>query len=128
MRQLLRNAIKTPDGTILESRHRHDYRRYIDANGETYMVDGGLEYIRRSVNEEPVEELDIYTDDPHEVIREGFTWGSYGRDGNTPLHYIKLKDLTEEHIQAILRTQNQLPDYIRKVFEDELKWRMNEQD
>lgn len=35
------SAIKTPDGTILESKHVHDYQSYLDANGETYLLDGG---------------------------------------------------------------------------------------
>ena len=41
---LIRNAIQTPDGTILESTHRHDYKEYKDANGLTYMVDGVCEH------------------------------------------------------------------------------------
>ena len=30
---LVHNALQTPDGTIIESRHRHDYKTYEDANG-----------------------------------------------------------------------------------------------
>jgi len=38
---LIANALRTPDGTVLESKSRHDYKEYIDANGKTYMIDGG---------------------------------------------------------------------------------------
>ena len=40
MSRLIYNAIRTPDGTVLESRHKHDYQEYQDANGLEYMVDG----------------------------------------------------------------------------------------
>ena len=33
--RLLLNRMQTPDGTVLTSWSRHDYRTYTDANGET---------------------------------------------------------------------------------------------
>ena len=56
-------------------------------------------------------------------IREHFSWGSRGKLGDEPLHYIILKDMEDSHISAILETQTHIQDYIRKVFEDELKFR-----
>ena len=123
--ELLYNAIKTPDGTILESRHRHDYKSYVDSNGETYVTDGGLSYTRRSVNKEPYEELSVYTDDPHEKIREVFSWGSRGKKGDEPLKYILLKDITDEHLEALIgyTEDHSYPDKIKKVFLDEKTYR-----
>jgi len=64
MIKLTRNAIQTPDGTILESYHRHDFRMYTDTiTGETYMVDGGLEYRRGSVNDVPAKDLCEYEEE-----------------------------------------------------------------
>jgi len=124
MTHLLVNKWKCKDGTILQSRHRHDYCTHTDSNGEHYMLDGGLEYFRHSGNLEP---MCVYTNDSHEKIRDNFEWGSYGKNGEEELHYILLKDLTDEHISAILKTQKHLVEHIRKVFTDELIYRRNEQ-
>lgn len=120
MANLLTNRIKTPDGTILESRHIHDYKTHIDTlTGEEYMVDGGLSYLRRSVNKVPYQELSIDTDTNFETIRDEFTWGTYGKEGKNKKKYVALKDLTTDHIQAILITQKHIPKYIRDIFETE---------
>ncbi len=125
--RIVSNRIRTPDGTILESMHRHDYRVYVDANGKEYMVDGGLDYLRRNVHDDaPYEELSVYADDLHIEIRSVFKWGTRGKDGKQPLTYVPLKDLTTEHIEAILDTQSHIADYIRKLFIDELNFRDSE--
>ena len=122
--KLLANRIKTPDGTILESVHRHDYKTYIDKNGLEYMVDGGLEYLRRNVQDSaPATEMSVYNTDPHETIREAFKWGTRGIDGKQPLTYVVLKDMTTDHIEAILETQTHITQEIRQVFIDELDYR-----
>ena len=124
MSTLVYNAICTPDGTVLESKHRHDYVVYQDRNGKEYMVDGGLEYIRRNVyNDAPYEELSVYTTDGHDRIREVLKWGTYGIDGNQPLTYITLKDMNIGHIQACLDTQSRMHPTYRQAFEEELKLR-----
>jgi hypothetical protein len=104
--QYARNALKTPDGTILESHGRHDYISHIDKNGETYMTDGGLSYIRRSVNKENYEDLSVSATAPFETIRESFSWGTYGKDGKQPLTWKLLKDMESDHIYAVLQTQS----------------------
>ena len=122
--RIVSNRIRTPDGTILESMHRHDYVTYVDANGKEYMVDGGLDYLRRNVHDDaPYEELSVYTDDLHIEIRNVFRWGTRGKDGRQPLTYVPLKDLTTEHIEAILDTQTHIQEHIRKIFLDELSIR-----
>ena len=118
------NRIRTPDGTILESMHRHDYVTYIDANGKEYMVDGGLDYLRRNVHDDaPYTELSVLSTDEHSVVREVFKWGTYGIDGKQKLKYVILKDMSWDHIEAILETQTQLREHIRQVFVNELDYR-----
>lgn len=124
MEKYLANRIRTPDGTILESMHRHDYVTYIDANGKEYMVDGGLDYLRRNIHDDaPYTELSVLSTDEHSVVREVFKWGTYGIDGKQPLTYVILKDMSWDHIEAILETQTQLREHIRQVFVNELDYR-----
>jgi hypothetical protein len=127
--RIVSNRIRTPDGTILESRHRHDYVTYVDKNGKEYMVDGGLDYLRRNLHDDaPYEELSVYDDAPYALVREVFKWGTRGKDGKQPLKFVPLKDLTTEHIEAILDTQSHIADYVRKLFISELNFRGVERD
>jgi hypothetical protein len=122
--KLLANRIITPDGTLLQSFSRHDYKTHIDANGKEYMVDGGLEYRRGIYYEDaPPKDACVYSDDPHTEIREAFHWGSYGKGGDQPLKRLKLSEMSNNHIEAILVTQHHIGPHIRKVFEDEQQHR-----
>lgn len=122
---IIRNAIITPDGTYLRSYHRHDYVQHLDKfTGEIYIVDGGNDYLRRSINTSPAEDLTVYLSDPFQVVREAFVWRSFGKnlehlpDGI----YIPLCDVTDDHIRAILLTQqhNIGGTYVEMLFKKEL--------
>jgi hypothetical protein len=119
------NRIRTPDGTVIYSRHRHDYVCHVDDNGFEYVVDGGLDYLKRARSDRAPSavEMSVYSTDPHEVIREAFAWGSRGIKGDQPVMYLTLMNMQTEHIEAILDTQRHITPVIRKVFEDELKYR-----
>ena len=100
--RLIRNAIQTPDGTILESKHRHDYRSHNDANGKTYMIDGGLEYVRCSVHNDQIS-LALYDTEPHSIQAQYLTWGSFGIRGDQPRRDIPIAEMETAHIEAVLR-------------------------
>ncbi len=123
MAQILSNRMRTPDGTILESKHRHDYVTHLDANGNEYMLDGGLDYVRSSANGDE-EFLTICSDDPHEVLRDAVTWGTFGINGDEPLKYVTIADLDPYHLRAILDTQKKTmrPELV-KVMQDEVEYR-----
>jgi len=124
MNTLVYNAIRTPDGTILESFHTHDFKTYVDKNGKEYMVDGGRDYVRRNVHDEaPYEELSVYTTDGHDKVREVLKWGTYGINGDQPLTYIALKDMNTGHIQACLDTVPHIHSAWKQAFKEELKLR-----
>lgn len=124
-RQLIYSAWRTPDGTILHSRRRHDYQEHFDAiSKEWYILDGGTDYQRCSINTVPAEDLTLYSDDPHDKIREVFIWKSYGKNFSQPEGvYTLLKDLEDDHLAAILETQTHLPECILEMFENEIQFR-----
>jgi len=109
--------------TELVSYDRHDYKTHLDANGEEYMVDGGTNYLRRNKCKEEYTETSLYSDTEHEVIRNVFTWGTYGINGDQPLRQILLNNMDTAHIKAILKTQTRLPKHTKQLFKDELDYR-----
>ncbi len=121
---LVYNAIMTPDGTLLESHHVHDYKAHKDKNGEIYMIDGGLEYIRGSLHKEnPPIYLQVYNDDPFSLVRESIRWGSFGVKGDEELRITLLKDMSDDHIKNIIKNITHIPEWRMSLFEDELEYR-----
>ena len=122
MSNVIYSAMRTPDGTVIESRHRHDYVTHKDANGKTYMLDGGLDYVRASMNGDE-EFITVALEDGHDKVREYLTWGTRGPNGDQPLRHVKLKDMDTDHIEACLETQFHMYPSIRTAMENELEYR-----
>ena len=122
MRKLIKNSIRTPDGTVLTSRHRHDFKSHKDKNNEIYVCDGGLSYLKRSVNKETYEDLSLYSTDSFEILRENITWGTFGKNGDEELHYKSISNMSSNHIKSIL-SQYKLADYLKELFEKEMAYR-----
>lgn len=59
---------------------------------------------------------------PH---RDFILWGTRGINGDGPVEYLLLKDLTTSHIEAIIKTQKRLSDKMIDIFKEELKFRNN---
>jgi len=122
MSDIVYSGLKTPDGTLLESRHVHDYVTHIDANGKEYMLDGGFEYVRCSANGDE-ELITVTLADDHETVREYVTWGTYGIDGGLPLKFVKLCNMSSDHIQACLDNVSSMYPQLRTAMENELDYR-----
>ena len=121
--QITVNRMRTPDGTILQSKSGHDYVTHLDKNGKRYMLDGGFYYVRSSGNGDE-EYLTLTVDSPFEEIRKYFTWGTRGKDGTSPLSFVFLKDMSTEHIKAILETQGHIRNtFVEDLFLKELDFR-----
>ncbi len=126
-KQIIVNRIKTPDGTILDSTHRHDFKCHADANGYTYCVDGGTDYIRRVCNNNveiggreigqdvapkvpAYEECSIYEDAGFDVIRANFKRGGRGIHGTDELQYVALKDMNDLWLESTIDYINRYQD------------------
>lgn len=120
---LIANRWQTPDGTILWSKHRHDFVKHKDrVTGETMFVDGGNEYIRSSGV--GLKNLCIYSDGTFELEREWVLWGkNYDKDMNRleKTEWIPIKDLDSDHIYKILELN--IPDSYRRLMEEEIIYR-----
>ena len=102
-KHIVHNAIQTPDGTIIESRHRHDYVEYTDKNGYVYMVDGGTDYLRRGYERMDYTEMSLYEDDDFELIRKVVSRGGRGKDGRQPLTFTPICEMNDEWLEAAIQ-------------------------
>jgi len=101
---LIANRIQTPDGTILHSKHRHDFVCHIDKiNGEKYCLDGGNYYQKISFGKNPPIYCPIFSTDDFEEVRKVMLKGTYGKNGDKPLHYISLCEMSEEWIFNVIK-------------------------
>jgi hypothetical protein len=120
---IISSRLQTPDGTVLHSKHRHDYVTHTDVNGKEYMLDGGYDYIRCSANGDE-KMLTVYTDDSHEIIRQSATWGTFGKNGDEPYKVVKIADMDPYHLRACLDTQKKtMRPALYKVMQDEVEYR-----
>lgn len=127
-RIMVANVWKTPDGTILESKYVHDFVQYHDkmANDD-YFIDGGMEYVRYSVNDIPMENRCLYSTDPIEQIRNWMWRGTFDENGDRI--YIRLKNMTNQHLEnCIMYNFNQgmmADNYITIQYIRELAYRFD---
>ena len=118
-RILIANRLELPSGRVIRSMHRHDYVT-AEEDGVKYMVDGGLEYLRRSL---AGKDASIYADAPYPIVRTYLSWGSFGPKGDRPLAWVALKYMDKEHIEAVLAEPFKLDPWRVYYMEQELEFR-----
>lgn len=116
-KHIVANRMRTPRGVILQSHHRHDYVEVLE-DGVLYMVDGGLEYLRRSV---VGEDCSVFSDDLFSIVRQHLLWGTYGKKGDQPLKRVALMDMSDDHIIAVLKLH--IAPWRKELMEQELEYR-----
>lgn len=130
-RQIVYSGLRTPDGTVIESKHRHDCGTYKDKNGKTYMIDGGLDYVRCS-NHGDEETITVYADEPHEKVRQFAFRTGYGKPGDPAYGIPKLTriaDMDDEYLNDAIKyvtARVSKDNYHLKILLTELDWRTNE--
>jgi hypothetical protein len=100
MVKIIQNAFEYND-VIYNSTHVHDYVQTVDGK---YFTDGGLEYIRRNFGSDNEECFDLALSEAHtlEEICNRMVWGTYGINGDQPLKWIRIRDMTTSHQMAVL--------------------------
>jgi len=128
---LIQQAVYSPEhGLYFKSAHVHDYVTITFADGSTYSIDGGTEYIRRGwttgFDNARLIDMTLYGDDSFDKIVTHLLWGTRGRDGKQPLKWLPLNELETDHLQAILDTQPQIRGtIIERVIVHVLEGRQN---
>lgn len=124
---LVVNARITPDGTRIQSKHRHDYVTHLDKNGYTYMVDGGIGsfYVKYNVvKEAPDTPAYLYFRDPIEEIRKYHCRGGRGKDGKQELTWTPLCEMSNEWLKNCITYDNvSLGTWYIKLYLRELQYR-----
>jgi len=125
MKNLIFNSVICLEcGEQLISRHRHDYKSCSCEN--QVFNDGGLDYQRfGGKNLDLIQSHCIYDNSDFSTIRFYLERGSYGKNFDEPLHYIKLKDMTDEHLQNVIDYEEEHnPDNrFLKFYKKEQKYR-----
>lgn len=107
---------------VIESMHRHDY---VVCSCKSVAVDGGVAHARRVVmGDFGYDDKSVFVEDGHEAVRKVFKRGSYGKNGDEPLHYIALKDMTDDHLQATIQyNENYKATSFQQIYLDEVEYR-----
>lgn len=112
------------DGTILESRNSHDFKSHKSVDGSYYFIDGGCSEVYRRSTLGKV--LEITSDNCHFITREWFSWGrNFDKFGERldSTQYIKLKEISDDHLNAILEFQKTYKGRFYDLFKKELAYR-----
>lgn len=127
-RQIVYNAIDCLDcGETIVSYHRHDYKTCGCRNQAT--VDGGLDYLRYgAVDMSKIQLVVVYADMPHSVVRLYATRGGRGEDGKQPLTWVRICDMNDEWLQAVLDYYDNIDatkNWHLNIIKNEIEYRKN---
>lgn len=101
MTQIILNSAKCLlCGDVLISRTQH---HFVSCKCSNLSCDGGLVYTKRVIGSmDAYEELSVYSDAEYGVVRQNGCRGSLGIFGKEELHWIKLCDMSDNHLLATI--------------------------
>lgn len=118
-------ALITPDGTILHSRHRHDFVGHDDKNGKFYAIDGGLDYCRLTAMDANCRIVEIHDHENWEIVRQ------FAYRYNAPLNKVThLAKMSDEYLQKAIQyaqDNEQITSLMLLIREEKFreKWKIN---
>lgn len=99
-RVILNSARCKKCNTVLISHTRYDFKTCKCGN---LSVDGGRDYIRILVKDrDGFEDLSVYARDTFEKIRLSLHRGSRGKNGDEPLKWVRLCDISDDYLQSLI--------------------------
>jgi hypothetical protein len=117
-------AMMTPDGTMLHSKHRHDFVGHEDKNGNFYAIDGGLQYCRITAMAPDYKIVEVHDTENWEIVRQ-FGYRIH-KDGSI-CHIAKMSDsyLLASMSYAESAGQKNSLSLLKKELEFRQKWNIN---
>ena len=97
---------------ILTSHHRHDYVT-CSCSVEPVSVDGGRAYLKRCYSPTsddgslPYTELSVTSSASFENVRNALLRGSRGVNGDQPLTWVSLSDISDDYLNNLIAYQEQ---------------------
>lgn len=117
-------AMVTPDGTVLHSKHRHDFVGHDDKNGNFYAIDGGLDYCRTTAMDTDYRLIEVHDHENWEIVRQ-FAYRVH-KDGNI-CHIAKMSDDYLQKAIEYCQKNHQMSSLILLLREEKFreKWKIN---
>jgi Zn-finger nucleic acid-binding protein len=124
---LVHNSLHCPRcDTTLVSHSQHDFKGCNCPEATRVWIDGGNAFCKRSGAYEGTTNLNLYSSEHHEVLREKCCRGGRGIDGRQPLTWVKIKDINDNWLNSLITYCEDLGQYGSihyLMYLDELEYR-----
>jgi hypothetical protein len=110
---------------IITSYHTHDY---VTCKCGANFLDGGNDYQRYNLNPEaPFTDLSVWSDAPWEKIRESFHRGGRGKNGDEPLKWTPMSEMSNNWLENCIiynEKHGRTECFANDLYKGELEYRI----